>query len=72
MKLYDLFGLRENEWDDFFSQLNLREMNFLRLTITIKEIQVNVGITGEGSTLSLIWFEGKEILSAIVPNGIKI
>ena len=69
--LYNLFGLRENEWNISFSPFISQEMDSVQLTVTIKGVPVIVDITGKGSALSSILFDGKEIPSAIVPDDIK-
>ena len=69
--LYNLFGLRENEWNISFSPFIPEEMDSVQLTVTIKGVPVFVDMTGEGSTLSSILFDGKEIPSAIVPDDIN-
>ena len=69
--LYNLFGLRENEWNISFNPYLPEEMDSVQLTVAIKGVPVIVDITGKGSTLSSILFDGKEIPSAIVPDDIK-
>ncbi len=69
--LYNLFGLRENEWNISFSPFIPKEMDSVQLTVTIKGVPVIVDIKGEGSTLSSILFDGREIPSAIVPLDIN-
>jgi hypothetical protein len=46
-------------------------MDSVKLTVTFKDVRVNVDISGEGSTLSSISLDGKEIPSAIVPEDIN-
>ena len=62
--LYNLFGLRENEWNISFSPFIPEEMDSVKLLLLLKGVPVNVNITGEGNTLSSILFDGKEIPSA--------
>jgi len=69
--LYNLFGLRENEWNISFNPFIPKEMNSVQLTVTIKGAPVLVESTGKGSTLSSILFDGKEIPSAIVPDNVE-
>ena len=69
--LYNLFGLRENEWNISFNPFIPQEMDSVQLSVTIKGVPVIVDITGKGSALSSILFDGKEIPSAIVPDDIK-
>ena len=65
--LYNLFGLRENEWNISFSPFIPEEMDSVQLTVSIKGAPVVVDIKGEGSTLASILFDGRQIPSAIVP-----
>ena len=69
--LYNLFGLRENEWNISFSPFIPKGVDSVQLTVTLKGVPVSVDIRGEGSTLSSISFDGREIPSAVVPEDIK-
>ncbi|MEP6891189.1 MAG: hypothetical protein ABI955_10915, partial [Nitrospirota bacterium] len=69
--LYNLFGLRENEWNISFSPFIPKEMDSVQLTVTIRGVPVIVDIKGKGNTLSSILFDGREIPSAIVPLDIN-
>jgi cellobiose phosphorylase len=69
--LYNLFGLRENEWNISFSPFIPKEMDSVQLTVTLKGVLVTVDIKGKGSALSSILYDGKEIPSAIVPENIN-
>ena len=69
--LYNLFGLRENEWNVSFSPFIPREMDSVQLTVALKGAPVIVDITGRGNTLASIAFDGREIPSAIVPEDMK-
>ena len=69
--LYNLFGLRENEWNISFSPFIPEEMDSVQLSVTIKGDPVLVDISGEGSSLSSISFDGREIPSAIVPDDLN-
>lgn len=69
--LYNLFGLRENEWNISFNPFIPNDMDSVQLTVTIQGVSVIVDITGEGNTLSSILFDGRETPSAIVPNDIN-
>ncbi len=66
--LYNLFGLRENEWNISFSPFIPEEMDSVKLIVTLKGVPVNINITGEGNTLSSLLFDGKEIPSTVVPD----
>ena len=69
--LYNLFGLRENEWNISFSPFIPEEMDSVQLTLTVKGVPIVVEITGKGNTLSSILFDGMEIPSAIIPDDIN-
>jgi len=69
--LYNLFGLRENEWNISFSPFIPKGVDSVQLTVTLKGVPVSVDIRGEGSTLSSISFDGRDIPSAVVPEDIK-
>lgn len=68
--LYNLFGLRENEWNISFNPFNYTPKELVKLWVTIKGNPVSVEITGEGKRLSSILFDGKQIPSSIVPEDI--
>jgi len=68
--LYNLFGLRENEWNISFSPFVPEEMDLVQLTVTIKGVPIIVDLRGKGSALASILFDGKEIPSAVVPDDI--
>jgi hypothetical protein len=69
--LYNLFGLRENEWNISLSPFIPTEMDSVELNVTINGVLVLVEITGKGNTLASILYDGKEIPSAIFPSNIN-
>lgn len=69
--LYNLFGLRENEWNISFDPFVPTEMDSVQLTVTINGTPVIVDISGEGSTLSSILYDGMEMPSVIVPSAVN-
>jgi hypothetical protein len=69
--LYNLFGLKENEWNNSFSPFIPQEIDSVQLTVTIKGVPVIVDISGKSSTISSILYNGKEIPSAIVPDDVN-
>lgn len=69
--LYNLFGLRENEWNISFNPFIPKEMDSVQLTVTLKGVPVTVDIKGKGNALSSILYDGKEIPSAVVPEKIN-
>jgi len=69
--LYNLFGLRESEWNIGFSPYLPQELNNVSLTVTIKGVPVSVQISDEGSEIASINYDDKEIPSAVVPENIN-
>jgi hypothetical protein len=69
--LYNLFGLRENEWNISLSPFIPDEMDSIQLTVTINGVPVLVEITGKGNTLASIQYDEKEFPSAIIPSDIN-
>ncbi len=69
--LYNLFGLRENEWNLSFNPFTPKELNSVQFEVAIKGVPAIVHVSGNGNTLSSIIFDGKEIPSAIVPDDIN-
>ena len=69
--LYNLFGLRENEWNISFNPFIPEEMDSVQLVVNIKEVPVTVDITGKGNTLSSILVDGKEIPSTVILGDIN-
>lgn len=65
--LYNLFGLRENEWNISFRPFIPKAMDSVQLTVTMRGAPVLVDIEGKGTTLSSISFDGRKIPSAVVP-----
>ncbi len=68
--LYNLFGLRENEWNISFTPYIPQELDPVNLTVTIKGIPVNVEIYGEGKDVASIIYDNEEIHSLVVPENI--
>jgi hypothetical protein len=69
--LYNLFGLRENEWNISFRPFVPEGMDSVQLTVTLNGVPVVVDIRGRGTTLSSVSFDGRPIPSAIVPDNVK-
>jgi hypothetical protein len=69
--LYNLFGLRENEWNISFTPFVPEGMDSVQLTVNLNGVPAIVDIRGEGTTLSSVSFDGRTIPSAIVPDDIK-
>jgi hypothetical protein len=69
--LYNLFGLREGEWNIAFAPFLPQDLDTINLTITIKGTPVKVEITGKGNGIASINYDGIEILSAVIPENIN-
>jgi hypothetical protein len=69
--LYNLFGLRENEWNIAFNPYMPQELDTVHLTVTIKGVPVRVEISGEGNEIASITYDGKPIPSTVVPEDIN-
>ena len=69
--LYNLFGLRENEWNIAFAPYIPQELDTVYLTVTIKGVPVRVEISGKGNQISSITYDDREIPSAVVPKNIN-
>lgn len=68
--LYNLFGLRENEWNISFNPFIPDEIDSVELIVTLNGTPARVDIIGHGNSLSSIQFDGIEIPSAVVPGDI--
>jgi hypothetical protein len=69
--IYNLFGLRENEWNIALSPFIPQELDTIRLSVTIKGIPVKIEISGEGNEIASITYNDRQIPSAIVPENIN-
>jgi hypothetical protein len=69
--LYNLFGLRENEWNISFDPFIPSEMDSVQLTVTLNGNPTSVDIIGKGNYLTSIQYDGNEIPSTIVPSEIN-
>lgn len=69
--LYNLFGLRENEWNISFDPYIPDELDSVKLTVTINGKQVPVNICGRGSEISSISFNETLTPSAVLPANLK-
>ena len=69
--LYNLFGLRENEWNIAFTPYLPQELDTVLLTVTIEGGPVTVQISGNGSEIASINYDDKEIPSTVIPKNIN-
>ncbi|MBU2493783.1 MAG: hypothetical protein KJ571_14235 [Bacteroidetes bacterium] len=66
--LYNLFGVKENQWNISFAPYIPEELNNIEMNITIKGRIIPVSISGTGEYVSSIKYNGKELPSLIVPS----
>ncbi len=69
--IYNLFGLRENEWNISFNPYIPAGLNKINFPLTYNNKNIFVEISGKGNEISSISFDGKELPSAIIPYDIK-
>lgn len=68
--LYNLLGLRENEWNISFKPFLPEGMDSAQLLVTLKGSPVVVDIRGNGPAVSSVSFDGRRIPSAVVPEDV--
>ena len=66
--LYNLFGLRENEWNISFNPFIPEQMDSVQLIVQIKGSPVIINIKGKGNILSSILIDNVEIPSTVIPE----
>ena len=69
--IFNLFGLRENEWNISFAPYIPKDFNKINFPLTYNNINVEVEITGKGNELEAIYFDGKQLPSVIIPYDIS-
>ncbi|MGD8781082.1 MAG: amylo-alpha-1,6-glucosidase [Ignavibacteria bacterium] len=69
--LYNLFGVRENEWNISFEPYLNNELEKINFSLTINGKSVPVEISGLGDYISAISFEEISIPSAVIPADVK-
>jgi hypothetical protein len=68
--LYNLFGLRENEWNISFNPYLPEELDLVKFKLTVGNRLVDVEIIGEGQNVSSIMYDEKQIPSLVIPNDV--
>ena len=66
--LYNLFGLKENQWNISFAPYIPEELNNIEMKVTMKGRLIPVSISGNGNNVASIKYNGMELPSLIVPS----
>ena len=69
--LYNLLGVRENEWNISLNPYLPSGINSADFKMNYNNRKVKVEISGEGENISSIKYDGMEIPSAVIPDGIS-
>lgn len=69
--IYNLFGLRENDWNISFEPYIPDDLNTINFPLTYNNKDVIVEISGKGNEVESISFDGKQLPSVIIPYGIS-
>ena len=68
--LYNLFGLRENEWNISFNPYLPEDLDSVKFKLTVENRLVDVEVIGEGENVSSIMYDEKQIPSLVIPNDV--
>ncbi len=68
--LYNLFGLRENEWNISFNPYLPEDLDSVKFKLTVGNRVVDVEVTGEGENVTSIMYDDKQIPSLVIPNDV--
>lgn len=68
--LYNLFGLRENEWNISFSPFIPEDLKSVKFKLTINNRIVDVNVQGTGNNISSIMYDDKPIPSLVIPEDV--
>jgi len=66
--LYNLFGLKENEWNVSFNPYLPEDINSVKYKLTVGNKLVDVEVLGKGERVASIMYDGKIIPSLVLPN----
>lgn len=66
--MYNLFGVRENEWNISFDPYLPAELKNVILEVLVKNQPVRVSIYGNGENVSSIKYDQKDIPSLVIPG----
>ena len=69
--LYNLMGLRENEWNISFSPTRPTSKRGTSYSMSLGGKPVTVKVKGSGETIRSITCDGKPLASAVVPHGLR-
>ena len=68
--LYNLFGLRENEWNISFNPYLPEDLDSVKFKLTVENRLVDVEVIGEGENVSSIMYDEKQIPSLVIPHDV--
>ncbi len=68
--LYNLFGLRENEWNISFNPYLPEDLDSIKFKLTVGNRLVDVEVIGEGENVSSIMYDDKQIPSLVIPSDV--
>lgn len=66
--LYNLFGVKENDWNISFAPYLPDEINNIELKVTVKGKLIPVSISRKDEYVSLIKYNGEELPSLVIPD----
>jgi glycogen debranching enzyme len=65
--LYNLFGLKENEWNISFDPYNPQSIGTVNLSLLIKGKSINVKFSGRGNEIAFIKYNDRVIPTVVIP-----
>ena len=66
--LYNLFGLKENDWNVSFNPYLPEDLDSINFKLTVGSKLVDVEVLGKGERVSSIMYDGKQIPSLVIPS----
>jgi hypothetical protein len=69
--IYNLFGLRENEWNISFKPFIPKSLNEIKLHLLINSKDVDVQIRGKGKDITLVKYNSKILPTLVIPDDIN-
>lgn len=69
--LYHLFGIKENDWNIQLNPYLNAQNKSADFTLTANGQEFNVNITGKGSNVKSIKYDGAELPSLVIPSEVK-
>ncbi|MBU0606544.1 MAG: hypothetical protein KKI08_01605, partial [Armatimonadetes bacterium] len=70
--VYNLMGLRENEWNTSFSPSQPSSKRGSAFSVSLGGKLVTVKVSGSGSAIRRITCDGRPLASAVVPHGLRV